>query len=88
VWQALDVLVRDPHDTDAMTTLDAMRTQYDQLHSHAVALTQDHTNSEVQAARRQARRRMAKSLQQAAPQPTPSLPRRIVRKVRAVRGAR
>lgn len=88
VWQALDALADDPDDAEAMATMDAMRTEYDQLHKHAAALTQDHTNSAVQAARKQARRRMAKKLQRNAPQPPPSLPRRVVRKVRAIRGGR
>jgi len=88
VWQALDSLVSDPHDEQATATMDAMRTQYDQLHAHAAALTQDHTNSAVQVARRTARRRMARSLQQAAPPPQPSFARRVVHKVRTLRVSR
>ena len=86
VWEALDTLAADPGDAEAMARMDALRAEYDQLYTHAVALTQDHTNSEIEATRQRVRRRVTKQLQaeQAATSP-PSLPRRIVRRVRAVR---
>ena len=90
VWQSLDALSKNPADADAAARLDAMRDEYDQLHTHAVALTQDHTNSAIEATRKQVRRRVTKELQQqmAAQQPPPTIPRRIVRKLRAVRAGR
>lgn len=98
-WEALDALSRDPQDADAMDRMDALRADYDQLYTHAVALTQDHTNSEIEATRQRVRRRVVKELRAeqqarakadaaaAPPPPTPSIPRRIVRRVRAMRSS-
>jgi hypothetical protein len=86
VWDALDALAADPGDAAAMARMDTLRAEYDQLYTHAVALAQDHTNSEIEATRQRVRRRVTKQLkaEQASASP-PSLPRRIVRRVRAAR---
>ena len=85
VWNNLDTLSKDPQNADAMASNDEMREVYGQLHTYSVALSQDHTNYSVDVARAQARRRVTRELQQkAAPAAPPSLPRRVVRKVRAV----
>jgi len=94
VWQALDMLAADPDDHDAMARLDALRAEYDQLYTHAVALAQDHTSSTVEETRQRVRRRVTKELraqQAAAPAAGPapaSLPRRLVRRLRAARQGR
>ena len=96
VWQAMDALASDPEDRAAMDSLDALHEEYDQMYTHAVALAQDDTNSALEATRQKVRRRVTKELakQQRAeqpavdhttPSPVASLPRRIVRRVRAVR---
>jgi len=89
VWQGLDALSKEPDDAGAMAGLDAMREEYDQLYVHSSALVQDETSSAIEDARRQARRRATREAQQRLaaqqPQPAASIPRRIVRRIRAVR---
>jgi hypothetical protein len=90
VWQNLDRLSRDPEDAEAMAGNDEMRRAYEQMHTHAVALTQDHTNTAIEQARKQVRRRVTRELRQgvgpaAGPVRAISLPRRVARKIRAVR---
>jgi hypothetical protein len=86
VWANLDALSRDPQDAGAMKSNDEMREVYGQLHTYSVALTQDHTNYSVDVARAQARRRATRELQQQIQAVPPSLPRRVVRKVRSLTG--
>ena len=84
VWQTLDALATDPGDKDASKRMDELREDYDQLYTHAVALAQDHTGSAVEATRKRVRQRVTKQLQaERAQATTPSLPQRIVRRVRA-----
>ncbi len=86
VWRGLDALSERPDDAAAMASLDAMREEYDQLYVHSSALVQDETNSAVEAARRQARRRAVRETEERlAGQPAASLPRRIARRIRAAR---
>jgi hypothetical protein len=86
VWQALDRLAADPDDEEARARMDALREEYDQLYRHAVALAQDHTGSAVEATRQRVRRRVLKEVRaQEAATPAPSLPRRVVRRIRAAR---
>ncbi len=61
-WECLDALSRDPDDAAAMERMDRLREDYDRVYAHAVALSQDHTASAVEAARVQARRRVTKQL--------------------------
>lgn len=87
VWNNLDALSQDPYDAAAMKSNDEMREVYGQLHQYSVALSQDHTNYSVDVARAQTRRKVTRELREqagAAPggQATPSLARRVVRKVR------
>jgi hypothetical protein len=90
VWQALDQLSRDPEDPAAMETLDAMRREYDQLYTHAVAVAQDHINSLVDATRVQVRRRVTRELRerQASVAPARSLPDRVLGRIRGGRQGR
>jgi hypothetical protein len=95
----MDALASDPEDRAAMDSLDALHGEYDQMYTHAVALAQDDTNSALEATRVKVRRRVTKELtkeqtqqqrsEQApteqTPAPAASLPRRIVRRVRAAR---
>jgi hypothetical protein len=83
VWQTLDALAADPDDKDAMGRMDALRADYDQLYTHAVALAQDHTSSVVELTRKRVRQRVTKQLRAEDPQAASSLPRRIARRVRA-----
>lgn len=89
VWTNLDALSRDPKDAAAMKSNDEMRRAYGQLHTYSVALSQDHTNYSVDVARAQARRRVTRELtQEGRTAASPSLARRVVRKVRAVASQR
>ncbi len=90
VWQGLDALSERPDDAEVMARLDAMREEYDQLYAHSSALVQDETSSAIEAARRQARRRTTRELEQRMAEGTltPSLPRRIARRIRATRAGR
>lgn len=89
VWQNLDALSRDPHDAAAMASNDELRTTYAQLYTHAAALVQDQTNSALEAARRQTRRRVTRELEeQYAGRDADSMPRRLARRLRAARAGR
>ena len=57
-----------------MKSLDAMREEYGQMHTYSVALAQDDTNSAIEVARRQARRRVTRELAAAARRPAPRRP--------------
>ena len=94
VWQALNVLVDRPCDPAAMATLDSMRAEYDTLHRYSAALVQDHTNSAIKAAREQTRIRVTREVERRFARAEEarkyqaglsSLPRRVVRKARALR---
>ncbi len=88
VWNNLDTLAKDPRNAAAMASNDEMREAYGQLHTYSVALSQDHTNYSVDVARAQTRRRVSRELQEKTTPATPSLARRVVRKVRAVTSGR
>jgi hypothetical protein len=88
VWDALDALSRSPHDAGAQARLDKDREVYDAMFTYAVAMTQDHTNHQVDLTRRRVRRRVTQELRGAQPAPvavTPSVARRLARKVRSSR---
>lgn len=88
VWAGLDALARDPHDAEAMRSLDSARRDYDQLFRHSAALVQDATDFAVLETRRKVRRNLTRSLakaEHAAPTPAePALLRRAVAKARRV----
>jgi hypothetical protein len=89
VWDALDALSKSPHDAGAEARMDRAREVYDAMFTYAVAMTQDHTNHQVDLTRRRVRRRVTQELRasqpSAAPAAAPSVARRLVRKVRATR---
>ena len=54
-WQAVNRLVDDPQDAEAVSALERAREQYVALHADAVALAADHTQAAVQTAVRDRR---------------------------------
>jgi hypothetical protein len=99
VWQALSSLVDDPQDVKATDTMDDMREEYAALYARSLALTEDHVRARVrserhkavQRAREATRLRVTNQLEKkfaaelAAAAPKPSLLRRVVRRLRALR---
>jgi hypothetical protein len=61
-WQAVTALADDPDDAAARDALEAARASYASLHADAVALTADHTQAAVKAARREQREQTAERL--------------------------
>jgi hypothetical protein len=57
-WQALTVLVDEPHDRKALVRLDELRAAYDDMHARAVALAHHHTQTQMLVARKELRRRL------------------------------
>jgi hypothetical protein len=74
VWAGLDALSRDPDDAEAMSTLDRMREEYDQLFAHSAALVQDATDSVIEETRRRVRRQVTRRLTKAAAPPSTTGP--------------
>ena len=57
-WDALNTLVDEPYDQDAIASLEKMHPQYVTLHQYAEAIAMDHTNVSVVQERRAVRAKL------------------------------
>lgn len=79
IWQGLLVLSEDPMDSAATAALDGLRSAYHEVHSQALALTQDARVSAIRKARQQTRRAVRQELTEQKAAPGAGIRHRVMR---------